>query len=152
MKFLLDGLPSTIRDSLGEFTSARELWLKLEGDYQGKIQGKQIEDEPEKEPDPIYDELDKVLADDEKKLMNDSKDAENELQGIINKDARKVYIGFRTFSEIRVGEEEFCKAKDHVVNSFQQHQQRTKEVKDLLRRLKDENTLLLVQLGEKMKR
>ena len=40
LKFLLDGLPSSIRESLGEFTSARELWLKLEGDYQGKLQGK----------------------------------------------------------------------------------------------------------------
>ena len=72
---MLDGLPSSIRENLGEFTSAKELWLKLEGDYQGKIQGKQIEDEPETEPDPIYDEVDKVLADDENKLMNDSKDA-----------------------------------------------------------------------------
>ena len=53
LKFLLDGLPSSIRDSLGEFTSARELWLKLEGDYQGKIQVKSIEDEPKTEPDLI---------------------------------------------------------------------------------------------------
>jgi hypothetical protein len=45
LKFLLDGLPSSIRDSFGEFTSARELWLKLEEDYQGKVQGKQLEDE-----------------------------------------------------------------------------------------------------------
>ena len=26
LKFLLDGLPSSIKESLGEFTSARELW------------------------------------------------------------------------------------------------------------------------------
>ena len=43
--FLLDGLPSSIKESLGEFTSAKELWLKLESDYQGKLQGKQVEDE-----------------------------------------------------------------------------------------------------------
>ena len=47
LKFLLDGLPSSIKENLGEFTSARELWLKLEGDYQGKVQGKHIEDEQE---------------------------------------------------------------------------------------------------------
>ena len=41
------------------------------------------------------------------------------------------------------------RVKGHVVDSFQKYQQRIKEVKDLLRRLKDENTLLLVQLGEK---
>ena len=44
LKFLLVGLPSSIQESLGEFTSARELWLKLEADYQGKLQGKQVED------------------------------------------------------------------------------------------------------------
>ena len=32
LKFMLDDLPSSIKESLGEFTSARELWLKLEGD------------------------------------------------------------------------------------------------------------------------
>ena len=81
--------------------------------------------------------------------MKYSEKTKNELQGIINKDARKVYTVFGTISEIRVGEEEFTKAKDHVVDSFQKYQQRIKEVKDLLRRLKDENTLLLVQPGEK---
>ena len=30
LKFLLDGLPVSIKESLGEFTSAREIWLKLE--------------------------------------------------------------------------------------------------------------------------
>ena len=53
--------------------------------------------------------------------MKYSEKAENELQGIINKDDKKVYTGFRNFSEIRVGEEEFTKAKDHVVDSFQKH-------------------------------
>jgi hypothetical protein len=38
--FFLDGLPSSIKESLGELTSAIELWLKLEVDYQGKLQGK----------------------------------------------------------------------------------------------------------------
>jgi DNA repair ATPase RecN len=150
LKFLLDGLPSSIRDSLGEFTSAKELWLKLEGDYQGKMQGKQIEDEPKTEPDPIYDEVDKVLADDENKLMNDSKDTENDLQGFIKNNITSVYTGIGTYcSKVQVKKEEFIKFKDHVVDSFQKHQQRIKEVKDLLRRLKDENTRLLVQLGEK---
>ena len=35
------------------------------------------------------------------------------------------------------------------MNSLQKHQQRTKGSKDLLKRLKDENTCLLVQLSEK---
>ena len=50
---------------------------------------------------------------------------------------------------IKINKKELCKIKDQVVDSLQKHQQRTKEVKDLLKRLKHENTRLLVQLGEK---
>ena len=49
LKFLLDGLPNSIRESLGEFTSARALWLKLEEDHQGKMQGKQLEEEEQEQ-------------------------------------------------------------------------------------------------------
>ena len=147
LKFLLDGLPSSIRESLVEFTSARELWLKLEADYQGKLQGKQVEDEQETKPDPIYGEVDKALAEDERKLMKVSENVERELQDIV-KHAKKVYLGLPT-SEIRIREDEFCKVKDQVVDSLEKHQQRTKGLKDLLKRLKDENTRLLVQLDEK---
>jgi hypothetical protein len=75
LNFLLDGLPSSIRESLGEFTSARELWLKLEADYQGKLQGKQVEEEQEQEQDnhehkgmnlvyhsPLFDKINKVVV------------------------------------------------------------------------------------------
>ena len=37
---------------------------------------------------------------------------------------------------------ELLKVVDEVVDSLQKHQQRTKELKDLLRKLKDENTML----------
>ena len=81
--------------------------------------------------------------------MNDSEDAENELQSIIEKDAKKIYIGFNTVSKIRIRETYFSPIKDHVVDSLHKLQQRIKEVKDLLKKLKDENTRILVQLGEK---
>ena len=147
LKFWLDGLPSSIRESLGEFTSARELWLKLEADYQGKLQGKQVEDKHEREPNPIYGEVDKSLVEDERKLLKVSENVERELQEIV-KCAKKVFSGL-LISEIRIREDEFCKVKDQVVDSLEKHQQRTKGLKDLLKRLKDENTHLLVQLGEK---
>ena len=51
---------------------------------------------------------------------------------------------------IKVNEKDIIKAKDQLMDSLQKHQQRTKELKDLLRRLKDENTHLLVQLDEKV--
>ena len=147
LKFLLDGLPSSIRESLGEFTSARELWLKLEADYQGKLQGKQVEDKQERELDTTYGEVDKALAEDEPKLLKVSENVERELQEIVKR-AKKVFSGL-LISEIRIREDEFCKVKDQSVDSLEKHQQRTKGLKDLLKRLKDENTRLLIQLGEK---
>ena len=82
--------------------------------------------------------------------MNDSTDAGNELQSFIYNNTKLIYSGLGSNRlEIQVKKEAFTKAKDHVVDSCQKYQQRIKEVKDLLRRLKDENTLLLVQLGEK---
>jgi hypothetical protein len=49
LKFVLDGLPNSIRESLGGFTSAKVLWLKLEEDHQGKMQGKQLEEEEQEQ-------------------------------------------------------------------------------------------------------
>ena len=79
--------------------------------------------------------------------MKVSENVERELQEIV-KHAKKVFSGL-LISEIRIGEDEFCKVKDQVVDSLQKHQQRTKGLKDLLKILKDENTCLLVLLGEK---
>ena len=33
LKFVLDGLPSLVKESVGENTSAKDLWFKLESDY-----------------------------------------------------------------------------------------------------------------------
>ena len=34
LKFLMDGLPSLVKESVGEYTSAKDLWFKLESEYQ----------------------------------------------------------------------------------------------------------------------
>ena len=34
LKFLMDGLPRSMRESVGEYTSAKYLWFKLESKYQ----------------------------------------------------------------------------------------------------------------------
>ena len=145
LKFLLDGLPSSIRESLGEFTSARELWLKLEGNYQGKVQGKQLEDEQERILDPIHDEVNKALAEDDEKLIKDSENAEREMRDIINK-GEGLFVGALT---IKVNEKDIIKAKNQLMDSLQKYQLRTKELKDLLKKLKDENSHLLVLIDEK---
>ena len=36
LKFILDGIPSSIKENVEEYTSARNLWLKLEKEYQNK--------------------------------------------------------------------------------------------------------------------
>ena len=40
LKFILDGLPSSIKKNVGEYTSAKDLWSKLEKEYQSKRQDK----------------------------------------------------------------------------------------------------------------
>ena len=34
LKFLMDGLPSLVKESVGEYTSAKHLWFKLESECQ----------------------------------------------------------------------------------------------------------------------
>jgi len=34
LKFLMDGLPSSVKESVGEYTSAKDLWFNLESEYQ----------------------------------------------------------------------------------------------------------------------
>ena len=34
LKFLMDGLPSSVKESVGEYNSTKDLWFKLESEYQ----------------------------------------------------------------------------------------------------------------------
>ena len=34
LKFLMDGLPNSVKESVGEYTSSKDLWFKLESEYQ----------------------------------------------------------------------------------------------------------------------
>ena len=64
------------------------------------------------------------------------------------KNAKSPYVKLSCTTNI-IEKDDLCKFKDKVVDSLQKHQQRTKELKDLLRKLKDENTRLLAQRDEK---
>ena len=148
LKFLLDSLPSSIRDSLGEFTSARELWLKLEEDYQGKVQGKQLEDEHETKPNHIHEEVDQALAKDEMNLIKDSLEVEEMLKRIMRSSNKKSTY-FPTSRIMEIHDDKLTEVKDQVVKASQQNEQRLKEVKDLLRRLKDEYNCVIPKMDEK---
>ena len=45
LKFLVDGLSSSIQESVKDYTSAKDLWFKLEEEYLNKSQDKEKEEE-----------------------------------------------------------------------------------------------------------
>ena len=51
LKFTLDGLPKSVKKSVGEYTSAKDLWSKLEKEYQSKRQHteKNVKEKPTKD-------------------------------------------------------------------------------------------------------
>ena len=94
----------------------------------------------------IYDDIEKALAKDDETLMKASENAERELQDIVKRARRSISLPIPSLS---IKEKDLVKVKDEVVDSLQKHKQRTMKLKDLLRRLKDQNTRLLGQLDEK---
>ena len=90
----MDGLPSSVKESVGEYTSAKDLWIKLESEYQKeKQEPKKTDQESEDKPpeelnqeedkqeedfnkgmnfcdyDSLCDEIEKVLADDDEVIL-----------------------------------------------------------------------------------
>ena len=51
LKFCMDGLPISVKESVGEYTSAKDLWFKLESKYQKeKPNTKNTDQESEDKP------------------------------------------------------------------------------------------------------
>ena len=85
----MDGLPSSVEESVGENTSAKDLWFKLEREYQKarpkpEKTNQESEDKPPEELkqeedsnkgmnscdyDSLSDEIEKVLADDDEAML-----------------------------------------------------------------------------------
>ena len=87
----MDGLPSLVKESVGEYTSAKDLWFKLESEYQKarpepKKTDQESEDKPPEEElnqeedsskgmnscdynDSLCDEIEKVLVDDDEAML-----------------------------------------------------------------------------------
>ena len=98
LKFLMDGLPSSVKESVGEYTSSKYLWFKLESDYQkARREPEKTDQESEDKPpeklyqeedkqeedsskgmnscdynDSLCDEIEKVLADDDEGISKDA--------------------------------------------------------------------------------
>ena len=102
MKFILDGLPSSIKKKVEECNSARYLWLKPEKEYQNKQQ----DIEKSAEEKPIEDMKKETLQDpdknppkstwriDEEKLLTNEIEVANILQEL-------EYSSGSTYIEIR---------------------------------------------------
>ena len=88
----------------------------------------------------LYDDIEKALAEDDETLMKALENAERELQDIVKRARRSISLPIPSLS---IKEKDLVKVKDEVVDSLQKYQQRRRELKDLLRQLKDENTCLL---------
>ena len=52
LKFLMDGLPSSVKESVGEYNSAKYLWFKLESRYQKAITESKKTDKESKDNNP----------------------------------------------------------------------------------------------------
>ena len=68
LKFILDGLPSSIKKNVEECTSAKDLWSRLEKEYQSKLQDTK-QNAKEK---PTEDIKQKEMQD---KIINEDKDS-----------------------------------------------------------------------------
>ena len=88
LKFHMDGIPNSVKESVGEYTLAKDLWFKLESEYQKarpepEMTDQESEDKPPEEKqeedsnkgmdscdynDSLCDEIEKVLADDDEGL------------------------------------------------------------------------------------
>ena len=100
LKFHMDGLPSSVKESVGDYTSAKYLWFKLESEYQkGRPDTEKMDQESKEKPqeevnqeeekkevnsnkgmdsfdcnDGRCDEIEKVLVEDDEDLSKDAKE------------------------------------------------------------------------------
>ena len=74
LKFLMDGLSSPIKESVKEYTSAKDIWFKLEEEYQRRSQEKEKEIEVKDENKGEKEEQASNLSEDKKSSIGDNSD------------------------------------------------------------------------------
>ena len=155
MNFLTDGLPISVKESVGEYTSAKYLWFKLESEYQKARLGfektaqeskskhpKEVNQEEEKQEvdsskgmdsfdcnDSMCDEIEKVLAEDDEDL---SKAAQEMHLTLINIDLRANWV----LNKVNLNHSEFTRFKKRILDSFNEYQHKTMTIRVLLVMLK----------------
>ena len=154
----MDGLPNSVKESVGENTSAKDLWFKLEREYQKARQepektDQKSEDKPPEElnqeedkqeedsskgmdscdyNDSLCDETEKVLAEDDEGLSNTTHEIHLTL---LNIDLRANWF----LNTVNLNQSDFTKFKKKILDSLNEYQQNTMSMKVLLVKLKDKD-------------
>jgi hypothetical protein len=155
LKFILDGLPSSIKENVEEYTSARDLWLKLEKEYQNKRQDteKITEEKPTKdmkkkdvEEKPIKDMKQESLQDpDDNEGKNPPEstwilDEENLLKNKIEISMTLQEIEYSAdINCVRMNKYDLFDFKEKVLETLEKYQDCTTMLKQLLKKQEEEN-------------
>ena len=139
LKFLMDGLLSSVKGSVGEYTLAKDLWFNLESEYQKARSEPQNTDESEEKPseevnqeedkqeedsskgmdscdynDSLCDEIEKVLADDDEGL---SKVPQEIHLTLLNIDLRANWV----LNTVNLNHSEFTRFKRRILDSLNEY-------------------------------
>ena len=143
LKFLIDGIPSLVKESVGEYTSTKYLWFKLESEYQKarpepKKTDQELEDNPPEEVkqeedkqeynsskgmyscdynDNLCDEIEKVLAEDDEGISNTTRGTH---LTITNIDLKSNWF----LNTVNLNHSEFTRFKKRILESLNEYQRR----------------------------
>ena len=168
LKFLMDGLANSLKESVGEYTSPKYLWLKLEREYEkerikpgntyDESKGNpteeinQEEDKKEEDSskgmnscdfnDSLCDEIEKVLAYDDEGI---SKVAHEIHLTLLSIDIRANWF----LNTVKLNHSDFTKFKNKILESFNEYQQNTMTIKLFLVKLKHKDKELWDYMKDK---
>jgi len=167
LKFLLDGLPSSLKESVGEFTSAKDLWFKLESEYQkAKPEPEKADQKSEDKPpeelnqeedkqeedsskgmnscdyDSLCDEIEKVLANDDEAML---KAKQRTINYVCHIDLRADWF----LNKVDLNQSDYKAFRTTTFDYMDNLQKQNVELKELLKKLKHEGVGWLKLLKEK---
>ena len=137
LNFLMDGLRSSVKESVGEYTSAKYLWFKLESEYQkARPEPEKTEDKPPEElnqeeekqeedsskgmdscdyNDSLCDEIEKVLIGDDERISK----AVHEIHlTLLNIDLRANWF----LNIVNLNQSDFTIFKKKILDSLNEYQ------------------------------
>ena len=105
----MDGLPSSVKESVGEYTSSKDLWFKLDSDYQ------KARREPEKTDQESEDKPPEELNQEEEKQEEDSS------KGMDSCDYNDLRANW-FLSTVNLNQSDFMMFKKKILDSLNEYQ------------------------------